>query len=87
MVGDFRRVYRGPNLEYKGWQKSSITTPDALFDTFSSNSSAPYWARNSLDNSEPVLPDCSPVESRDTIIGKIMECFPETEYEEIVKLI
>ncbi|MBQ0077890.1 MAG: hypothetical protein KBS55_04580 [Bacteroidales bacterium] len=31
VVGEFRRVYRGANLEYKGWQRSSITTPENLF--------------------------------------------------------
>jgi hypothetical protein len=31
VIGDFRRVYRGPNLEYTGWQRCSYTTPDALF--------------------------------------------------------
>lgn len=36
IIGDFRRVYRGPNLTYSGWQRSTITTPDALFGTASS---------------------------------------------------
>lgn len=30
VVGDIARVYRGPNCEYKGWQRNTLTTPDAL---------------------------------------------------------
>lgn len=30
VVGDITRVSRGPDNEYKGWQRNSITTPDAL---------------------------------------------------------
>ena len=31
VIGDIERVYRGPNLTYNGWQRTSNTTPDALF--------------------------------------------------------
>jgi len=31
VIGDFTRVYRGPNLTYSGWQRTSNTTPEALF--------------------------------------------------------
>ena len=87
VVGDFRRVYRGPNLEYKGWQKSSITTPDALFETCSSSKDEPFWARLIEKPSGASIPDCSPVESRDAIIAKIMECFPAADKKELLKLI
>lgn len=30
VVGDFERVYKGPNLEYKGWQRSTLTTPEEI---------------------------------------------------------
>lgn len=33
ITGDFQRVYRGPNCEYSGWQRASLTTPEALFGT------------------------------------------------------
>lgn len=33
LTGDFQRVYRGPNCEYSGWQRASLTTPEALFGT------------------------------------------------------
>ena len=33
VTGDIQRVYRGPDLEYKGWQTASFCTPESLFDT------------------------------------------------------
>jgi len=32
ITGDISRVYRGPDLKYSGWQKSSFCSPDALFE-------------------------------------------------------
>ena len=33
VTGDIQRVYSGPELEYKGWQRASFCTPESLFDT------------------------------------------------------
>ena len=33
ITGDIQRVYRGPYLEYKGWQSATFCTPEDLFDT------------------------------------------------------
>ncbi|MDD6151388.1 MAG: hypothetical protein PUB45_03560, partial [Bacteroidales bacterium] len=30
VVGDITRIYRGPNCEYRGWQRNSITTPETI---------------------------------------------------------
>ena len=32
ITGDITRVYRGPNLTYNGWQRSTFCTPEALFE-------------------------------------------------------
>lgn len=87
VVGDFRRVYRGPNLEYKGWQKSSITTPDELFRAYSESEDEPFWAKFIEARSESEMPDCTPEESRDAIIDKVRENFPEADRKELLKLI
>ena len=87
VVGDFRRVYRGPNLEYKGWQKSSITTPDELFRAYSESEDEPFWAKFIEARAESDMPDCTPEESRDAIIDKIRENFPEADRKELLKLI
>ncbi|MCR5709798.1 MAG: hypothetical protein K6G79_04885 [Bacteroidales bacterium] len=31
VIGDFERVYRGPDMTYNGWQRASNTTPEDLF--------------------------------------------------------
>lgn len=31
IAGDIRRVYRGPNLEYHGWQRASLARPEDLY--------------------------------------------------------
>lgn len=87
VVGNFERVYRGPNLEYKGWQKSSITTPDELFGSYTSGKGEPFWAKFVEVRSDSAFPDCSPEESRDAIISKIRESFPDADTKELLKLI
>ncbi len=111
VVGEFRRVYRGPNLEYKGWQKSSITTPEALFGAFDGGhpscpaevppaddradlcgglkfaADSPFWAKLAEFSRELETPACTPEESRDLIIGKILENFPSADRNELLKLI
>lgn len=32
VTGDITRVYRGPDLKYSGWQRSSFCAPEALFE-------------------------------------------------------
>mgnify|MGYP004448010917 FL=1 len=87
VVGDFRRVYRGPNLEYKGWQKSSITTPDELFGTLASQDDAQFSAKLIEDKGGCDIPDCSPEESRDLIIDQILRNFPDADRNELSRLI
>ena len=87
VIGDFQRVYRGPNLEYKGWQKSSITTPDELFGTEQIQEDAPFWARFIEEKGNNDIPDCSPEKSRDLIIAQILKNFPDADRKELMKLI
>jgi len=78
LVGDITRVYRGPNCEYKGWQRNTITTPEALLATTDTPSENPFWAKFVDDGAgNPITVDCSPKESRDFIISRIREYFPD----------
>ncbi len=76
VIGDFRRIYRGANMEYTGWQRSSITTPDLLFKTPSVTcGNEPFWAKMFVDDTEgkasDLSVDCSPEESLDLLVNHI----------------
>ena len=86
IIGDIRRVYRGPNLEYKGWQRSSITTPDELFGTSAQSGAQPFWAANIENDNDSLAVDCTPEESRRILIDHISGFFPE-ERDSLVKII
>ena len=66
VIGDITRVYRGPNCEYKGWQRNTITTPEALLEAFS----GPY----PIDDYDRV--NCSPEESRQIILDHLNGLYP-----------
>ena len=77
IVGDITRVYRGPNCEYKGWQKNSVTTPDLLFQEFSQPSENPFWAKHMEPRTEnEILVDCTPRESREILMNQVEKFYP-----------
>ena len=78
VVGDIERVFRGPNCEYKGWQRNSITTPELLIGTAPQNSEPqPFWARFVEDSSTDALSvDCTPEESLQYILEAVSRYFP-----------
>ena len=79
IVGDITRVYRGPNCEYKGWQKNSITTPDLLFEVFSQPSENPFWTKYLEPCTEnEILVNCTPDESREILIAQVVKFYPGT---------
>ena len=41
VTGDIERIYRGPDLRYSGWQRSSFCAPEALFDDSLTSSLTP----------------------------------------------
>ena len=81
VIGDFERVYRGPDLTYSGWQRASNTTPDELF-------AAPVLpiAKASLQ-SDPLATNLTPEASREKIIDYVRECFPGADPKVLEKLI
>lgn len=75
VVGDFERVYRGASLEYKGWQKSTLTTPEELFGAERLDDSGPSWARMFEEDTCGAAssePDCSPSESLEILTDHIV---------------
>ena len=88
VIGDFRRVYRGPDLTYNGWQRASNTTPDALFGADSeSEEQMPAWARRFQENERESLGvDCTPSQSRDLLISHVTELFPDAARSRLEKI-
>ena len=89
VVGDIERVYRGPNLTYSGWQRTSLTSPDQLFGAERTEASAPAWARmfEAQTGSGQDIIDCTPEESRQRIISHILGMTPEASTDKLIKLI
>lgn len=89
VVGDIERVYRGPNLTYSGWQRTSLTSPDQLFGAERPEASAPAWARmfEAQTGSGQDIIDCTPEESRQRIISHILGMTPEASTDKLIKLI
>ena len=81
VIGDFERVYRGPDLSYRGWQRASNTTPDELF-------AAPALpiASASLPSADPLAIALTPSASRAKLIAHIREFFPEADPKVLEKL-
>ena len=81
VIGDFERVYRGPELTYRGWQRASNTTPDDLF-------AIPILpTATSLSNADPLATALTPAASRAKLIDHIREFFPEADHKVLEKLI
>ena len=101
VVGDIERVYRGPNLTYSGWQKSSLTTPEAFFfsekilrfaqDDMNAQDDRkmPAWARRfeSETGAEDDSVKCTPEESRRILQEHILELAPNAGLDKLNKLI
>lgn len=81
VIGDFERVYRGPELTYRGWQRASNTTPDELF-------AAPALplASSSLPVADPLATALTPAASRSKLIAHIREFFPEADSKVLERL-
>ena len=81
VIGDIQRVYRGPNLEYKGWQTASYCTPESLFERPEEEFGPWHIKGTSLKC------NCSPEESYSKLTGHIRNMFPEATENEIRKII
>lgn len=81
VIGDIQRVYRGPNLEYKGWQTASYCTPESLFERPEEDFGPWHIKGTSLKC------DCSPEESFEILRNHVHELFPEAAERDIMKII
>lgn len=99
VVGDIKRVYRGPQLSYNGWQRASNTTPEAAFGLYvddtsiahetapQHSSTSPSWARRFEEQDDCIEGDgtLTPEQSREALISHILELFPGTSLKDLHK--
>ena len=81
IIGDIQRVYKGPNLEYKGWQTASYCTPESLFERPAEDFGPWHIGGSTLKC------DCSPEESYSKLRNHIKELFPEATEKQLDKII
>ncbi|MBR5018401.1 MAG: hypothetical protein IKX53_02050 [Bacteroidales bacterium] len=83
VIGDFERVYLGPDLHYAGWQRASNTTPDELFAApilpFTGKIPSGNAPASNLSPTNPLATPLSPAASRDRLIAHISRFFPATD--------
>ena len=88
VIGDFERVYRGPELTYRGWQRASNTTPDELFaaPALPLASSSLSATSSSFSVVDPLATALTPAASRARLIAHIREFFPVADLKLLEKL-
>ncbi|MBR4775659.1 MAG: hypothetical protein IK008_06140 [Bacteroidales bacterium] len=83
VTGDIIRVYRGPNLQYNGWQYSSFCRPEDLFD----NNAAPFFAGFEAHGGSSLQTNHSPSESLSFLKEHIRSIAPNATDDQITKLL
>ena len=100
ITGDIRRVYRGPDLHYAGWQTSTFCTPEALFSGaeaagteapetgLSASLAATFGAASPFSETvNPLDTGHSPAESYDRLVTHIRRIAPQATEAQIAKLL
>jgi len=85
VIGDIQRVYKGPNLEYKGWQTAYNTTPEELFCLDSNSQSPtneqtkqPSWAKHIIETEDNPIKNYSPEESYNLLLKHLQSITKES---------
>ncbi len=81
VIGDFERVYRGPDLTYNGWQRASNTTPDELFAV------PDLPVATASTRKDPLATSLTPAASRARLIAHIRDFFPDADQKVLEKLV
>jgi hypothetical protein len=81
IIGDIQRVYKGPNLEYKGWQTASYCTPESIFERPGEDFGPWHIGGCTLKCG------CSPEESYSKLRDHIKELFPKATERQITKIL
>lgn len=80
VTGAIQRVFRGPDLHYDGWQRSSFCTPDAIFgdeDCGGTDFEAIFIRREAPARTLSAQAGRSPEESLAALKGHVRSLFPD----------
>ena len=80
-IGDIQRVYRGPNLEYKGWQTASYCRPESVFER-PDETFGPWKIKGSS-----LQCDCSPEASFEKLRDHVLTLFPGADAKAVLKVL
>jgi hypothetical protein len=80
VTGDILRVYRGEDLHYNGWQRSSFCMPEALFE-------APAGGNPFFSGSVLHRPACTPEESFEALAAHVREIAPAATEPQLRKML
>lgn len=85
VIGDFQRVYRGPDLQYRGWQTASFCTPD---DLFGSSAVAPSFPAGFpfADEGPSLKTERTPEDSLAFLKAHVKSLFPHATEKDLGKL-
>lgn len=83
VTGDITRVYRGPELQYNGWQVSSFCRPQDLFQS----ESTPFFAGFEAASLRSLEVPHSPKESFERLSEHIHRLFPDASPAAISKVL
>lgn len=91
VTGDIQRVYRGPDLCYSGWQRSSVCTPEALFSLNETNDETKdfgeiFFNVKKSKNDKTLKVSSKPEESFSRLCGRAQSMFPAAPKESIAKI-
>ena len=91
VTGDIQRVYRGPDLCYSGWQRSSVCTPEALFSLNETNDETEdfgeiFFNVKKSKNDKTLKVSSKPEESFSRLCGRAQSMFPAAPKEFIAKI-
>ncbi len=90
IIGDFERIYRGPDLHYSGWQKASFCRPEDFFAESPAGQGGPFAAFEAFaaeDTGRRKLPGCSPEESYEYLASRIRRLAPSASDRDIERLL
>ena len=91
VTGDIERVYRGPDLHYSGWQKSTFCMPEALFDCSPDGSDdspeSVFFGISSARRAAPAQVRRSPAESYAFLADTIRSHHPSVTAADLAKIL